>query len=283
MHFDEDRTFGDFVKSILRKKAVWIPVFVVFFVLFILLFNPFIIIKAGTRGVQMNWGAVQSKVLNEGFHVIIPIYQTVERMDVRVQKAETDCLASSKDIQDAHARIAVNYHVDPDRAWWVYQNIGIQFKERIIDPMVQEIFKAITARFTAVEMITQREKVRNETKQLLAARLLEYGLIVDDLSIVNFNFSKAYTDAIEAKQTADQLALKAENDLKRIRVEAEQTIAAAKAEAEALRLKNQQVTEQLIRFEAVKKWDGKLPTVTAGAVPFIDLTKMQTKGPVKAE
>lgn len=253
----------------------------VFALVVVLIFNPIVIVRAGQRGVVMNWGAVQNKVLGEGLHFLMPIYQSVYKMDVRVQKAETPADASSKDLQDAHSTIAINYHVDPDKAWWVYQNIGTSFKERIIDPQVQEIFKAVTARFTAVELITLREKVRNETKELLKARFLEYGLIVDDISIVNFKFSAEFTKAIEAKQTAEQLALKAKNDLERIKIEADQKIASAKAEAESLRLQKEQVTDKLVELrkievqsKAIDKWDGKLPYYTGGGViPFIDVGK----------
>ncbi len=249
--------------------------------LILLIFNPIVIVRAGQRGVVMNWGAVQSRVLGEGLHFIAPIYQSVYKADVRVQKAETPADASSKDLQDAHSTIAVNYHIDPDRAWWVYQNIGKEYKERIIDPQVQEIFKAVTAKFTAVELITLREKVRNETKNLLKTRFLEYGLIVDDISIVNFKFSGEFTKAIEAKQTAEQLALKAKNDLERIKIEADQKVASAKAEAESLRLQKEQVTDKLVELrkievqsKAIDKWDGKLPYYTGGGVvPFIDVKK----------
>lgn len=266
-----------------RNKPILFGVIGVLFlvVLFLaLIFNPIVIVKAGTRGVVMNWGAVQNKVLGEGFHIVTPVYQSVVKMDVRVQKAETPADASSKDLQDAHSTIALNYHIDPDKAWWVYQNIGVQFKERIIDPQIQEIFKAVTAHYTAVELITQREKVRNETKDLLTKRFIEYGLIVDDISIVNFKFSTEFTKAIEAKQTAEQHALKAQNDLKRIEIEAKQKIASAQAEAESLRLQKQQVTAELIelrrieaQIKAIDKWNGQMPQITGGAMPWVSADK----------
>jgi regulator of protease activity HflC (stomatin/prohibitin superfamily) len=253
-----------------------IGLLIVAFLVFLTL-NPFVVIGAGERGVILNFGAVQPQVLGEGLHLRVPIMQKIEKIDVRVHKSQTDAESVSKDLQDTRSTIAVNYHVLPEKANWVYQNIGIQYKERIIDPAVQEVVKAITARFTAVELITQREKVRSEIKDLLKQRLVTYNIVVDDFSIVNFAFSQQFTQAIESKQTAEQLALKAQRDLERIKIEAEQKVASAKAEAEALRLQKENVTPQLVKLRqieasirAIDKWDGHMPKVTSGAVPFID-------------
>jgi regulator of protease activity HflC (stomatin/prohibitin superfamily) len=255
-----------------------IIVVAVLFALFLL--NPFVVIGAGERGVVLNFGAVQKTVLGEGLHTRVPIMQSVAIMDVRVQKAQTDADAASKDLQDTHSTIAINYHLYPDYANWVYQNIGTNYKDRIIDPAVQESVKAVTAKYTAVELITQRDQVRNEIRDILKSRLAGYHIDVDDFSIVNFKFSPQFAQAIEAKQTAEQLALKAQRDLERIKIEAEQKIANAKAEAEALKLQKANVTPELVQLrqieatlKAIEKWDGRLPQVTSGATPFIDVSK----------
>lgn len=264
-----------------RTLAVRLAVVAAVVVLGLSILNPFVVIGAGERGVVLNFGAVQKEVLGEGLHLRVPIMQHIEIMDVRVQKAQTDSDAASKDMQDTHSTIAINYHLQPDYTNWVYQNLGTSFKERIIDPAVQESVKAVTARYTAVELITQREKVRNEIRDILKARLASYHINVDDFSIVNFKFSHQFAQAIEAKQTAEQLALKAQRDLERIKIEAEQKIANAKAEAEALKLQKANVTAELVQLRqieatlrAIEKWDGHLPQVTSGAVPFIDLGKV---------
>ncbi|MCL4475406.1 MAG: prohibitin family protein [Nitrospirae bacterium] len=244
----------------------------------VLMLNPFVVIGAGERGVVLNFGAVQPIVLGEGLHFRVPIVQKIVKIDVKVHKEQVDAEAASKDLQDIRSTIAVNYHILPDKANWVYQNIGTAFKERIIDPTVQEVVKAITAKYTAIELITQREKVRSEVRALLKERLVAYNIIVDDFSIVNFKFSQQFTQAIEAKQTAEQLAFKAQRDLERIKIEAEQKIAGARAEAEALRLQKENVTPQLIKLrqieasiKAIEKWDGHLPKINSGAIPFIDV------------
>ena len=248
----------------------------------ILMLNPFVIIGAGERGVVLNFGAVQPVVFGEGIHFRIPVIQKIVKVDVKVHKEQVDAEAASKDLQDIRSTIAVNYHILPEKANWVFQNIGTAFKERIIDPTVQEVVKAITAKYTAVELITQREKVRSEIKALLKERLTVYNIIVDDFSIVNFKFSQQFTQAIEAKQTAEQLAMKAQRDLERIKIEAEQKVAQARAEAEALRLQKENVTPQLIRLrqieasiKAIDKWDGHLPKINSGAIPFIDVKSLE--------
>lgn len=264
------------------KKAVKIIVALVALLFLVLVFNPFVIIGAGERGVVLNFGAVQPSVLGEGLHFRVPIMQRIVKVDVKVHKSQTDAEAASKDLQDTRSVIAVNYHILPDKANWVYQNIGREYKERIIDPAVQEVVKAVTARYTAVELITQREKVRGEIKGMLRERLLAYNIVVDDFSIVNFTFSKQFANAIEAKQTAEQLALKAQRDLDRVRIEAEQKVTQAKAEAEALKLQREVVTPELVKLRqieaslrAIEKWNGQLPRVTGGVVPFIDASSFE--------
>jgi regulator of protease activity HflC (stomatin/prohibitin superfamily) len=268
------------------KNRMGRPLKTVFLILIgiivLVMMNPFVIVGAGERGIVLNFGAVQPVVLGEGIHFRIPIMQRVIKIDVKVHKSETGAEAASKDLQDIRSTIAVNYHILPDKANWVYQNLGIEFKDRIIDPAVQEVVKAITAKYNAVELITQREKVRDEIKGLLKSRLLNYNVVVDDFSIVNFKFSQQFEQAIEAKQTAEQFALKAQRDLERIKIEADQKIASARAEAESLRLQKENVTPQLIKLrqieasiKAIEKWDGHMPKVSSGAVPFIDMRSLE--------
>jgi len=249
-------------------------------ILFILIFfRPWVQVGAGQRGVVLNFGAVQEQVLEEGLHFRIPVMQEIALMDVKIQKAETDAAAASADLQDVSSRIALNYHVVPDKANVVYQKIGMQFKERIIDPAIQEVVKAVTAKYSAEELITKRPAVSEAMRMALADRLRANNIAVDAFSIVIFSFSKVFTEAIEAKQTAEQLALKAKRDLERIKIEADQKITAARAEAESLRLQRANISPDLIELrrieanmKAIEKWNGILPQVTGGgAIPMIGL------------
>jgi prohibitin 2 len=261
-----------FRKAPARAGMVILAIAVVFMFL-----QPWVQVGAGERGVVMNFGAVQENVLGEGLHFRVPVMQRVVVVDVKVQKATTDAAAASSDLQDVSSTVAINYHIMPDKANVVFQSIGIQFKERIIDPAVQEVVKAVTAKYTAEELITKRPAVSDAMKATLTERLMLHNIAVDAFAIVGFSFSKIFMEAIESKQTAEQLALKARRDLERVKIEAEQKITAAKAEAEALRLQRANISADLIELrkieanlKAIDKWNGILPQVTGGgAVPFI--------------
>ncbi|MHC1753207.1 prohibitin family protein [Humidesulfovibrio sp.] len=273
------------VESFFRRIPAGILIVGGVLVFLLVFFTPWVQVGAGQRGVVMNFGAVQDQVLDEGLHLKIPVMQDVILMDVKVQKVETDAAAASADLQDVSSRVALNYHVVPDKANVVYQKIGIEFRERIIDPAILEVVKAVTAKYTAEELITKRPAVSEAMRLALMERLIENNIAVDAFSIVIFSFSKVFTEAIEAKQTAEQLALKAKRDLDRIRIEAEQKITAAKAEAESLRLQKANISPDLLELrkieanmKAIDKWDGVLPQVTGGgAVPLIGLGDMNRK------
>ncbi|WP_298317613.1 prohibitin family protein [uncultured Aquimarina sp.] len=268
------------------KNGKWKKLFILAIIPIILIvFKPWAQVGAGERGIVQNFGAVQDVVLEEGIHFKIPIVQTVTIIDVKIQKAMTDAASSSSDLQDVDLSVALNYHIIPDKANLVYQTIGVEFKQRIIDPAIQEVMKAVSARYTAEELITKRPAVSTEMQEALTLRLLASNISVDAFSIISFSFSQTFTDAIEAKQTAEQNALKAKRDLDRIKVEAEQTIAAATAEAEALRLQKMNISPDLIELrkieanlKAIEKWNGILPHVTgAGAIPFIGVSDVVKK------
>jgi regulator of protease activity HflC (stomatin/prohibitin superfamily) len=250
-----------------------------------LFLHPWIQVGAGQRGIVLNFGAVQENVLGEGLHFRVPIMQRFAIMDVKVQKSLTNAAASSADLQEVSSEVALNYHIIPDKANVVYQTIGVEFKERIIDPAVQEVVKAVTAKYTAEELITKRPAVSEAMRANLAERLLAHNIAVDAFSIVGFSFSKIFMEAIESKQTAEQLALKSKRDLDRIKIEAEQRVTTAKAEAESLRLQRANISLDLIELrkveanlKAIEKWNGILPQVTGGgAVPFIGVGDIQKR------
>ena len=280
----EDPTIHD-VKEVFKngpwKKLIIIGgIILLFFIL-----KPWVQIGAGERGIVQNFGAVQDEVLNEGIHFRMPVVQTVIIMNVQIQKVLTDAASSSSDLQDVDMSVALNYHIKPEQANLVYQSIGVQYKDRIIDPAIQEVMKAVSAKYTAEELITKRPAVSSEMKDALTIRLNTSNIEVDAFSIIDFSFSQTFTDAIEAKQTAEQNALKAKRDLDRIKVEAEQTVAAATAEAEALGLQKMNITPDLIELrkieanlKAIEKWDGVLPQVTvSGAIPFIGVDELDAK------
>ncbi|WP_449244211.1 prohibitin family protein [Desulfobacca acetoxidans] len=273
------------MRMITQKGPMRLVLVIGIILLLFLLSRPWVQVGAGERGVVLNFGAVQDYVLGEGLHFRMPVVQTIALMDVKVQKSLTNAAASSSDLQEVSSEVALNYHIIPDKANIVYQTIGVYFKDRIIDPAVQEVVKAVTARYTAEELITKRPAVSEAMRTTLSERLMEHNIAVDAFSIVGFSFSKIFMEAIEAKQTAEQLALKARRDLERIKIEAEQKITAATAEAESLRLQRANISPDLIELRrveanlrAIEKWNGILPQVTGGgAVPFIGIGETPRK------
>lgn len=233
-------------------------------------------IRPGQKGVVFSrFGGIQERILNEGLQFKVPFIEFIIPMDVRIQKAETPSQASSKDLQMVTSRIAVNYHIDPGKVNDVYQKIGMNFKDRVIDPSVQEAVKAATAQYTAEELIGKREEVKEVMKENLRTRLSQFHIIVDELNIIDFTFSKSFNDAIEQKQTGDQRRQKALIDKERIIIEGQQKVIKAKAEADAQKLQSETVTVEILQLRAIEKWDGKLPTVSGGAMPFIDIDKIR--------
>ena len=257
-----------------RKNVIRIAVGIIALLFFFFL-SPFGTIAAGERGVHLRFTAVTGKVFGEGLYFRFPLIESVQMMDVKVQKYEMKSDAASKDLQTVHSVVALNFHIDPDRVANMYQDVGLQFKDRIIDPGMQEAIKASTAKFTAEELITKRELVRDEIKAQLKARLKERNILVDEFNIVNFEFSKNFNDAIEAKVTAEQQALAAKNKLEQIKFEADQKIAEARGKAEAMTIESNALKSnpQILELRALEKWNGTLPQVTGGAIPFINLPK----------
>lgn len=237
---------------------------IVVFVLLIVLLNSFTTVKAGHSGVVTTFGKVSEGVLAEGLHFKVPFIQQIILIDNRVQKAEASCSSASKDLQTVSSTIAVNYKVLNGFSASVYKNIGMDYEAVIITPAIQECVKAVTAKFTAEELITNRQNVGDQMMELLKEKIGEYGIEIQIFNITAFDFTDEYNAAIEAKQTAQQNALKAQQDLQRIKVEAEQTIAKAEAEAEAYRLKSEQLTPEILISNYIEKWDGKLPTMVSG-------------------
>jgi len=244
---------------------------------------PLAIVPAGQRGVLTTLGKPSDEVLGEGLHLRLPLVQKIWLMDVRVARNEGQGEAASSDLQAVQAKVIVNYHLDPKATVRAFRDIAASTAEvaaRIIDPARPEAVKAVTARFTAEELITRRTEVREQIATQLREKMTRHGLVLDEFSIVDFAFSPSFAGAIEAKVRAEQEKLKADRDLLRVRVEAEQRIATAHAEAESLRLQRQEVTPLLLELRrtqnerlAIDKWNGQLPTtsVGGGATPFVTL------------
>lgn len=229
-------------------------------------------IPAGHRGVLLTFGKVEPNILGEGMSFVTPYVNSVVPMSVQTQKYSAKASSASKDLQIVSTEVTLNYRVDVNKVNQIYQNVGVHFEDTVIQPAIQEVTKASTAIFTAEELITERPVVKQKIEESLKERIVGYGIVVESVSITDFNFSPEFNTAIEQKVVALQLSMKAENDLKRIQIEAQQaitvaegqataTLTKAKAEAEAIKITADALKQnpQLISLEWVKKFDGKLP------------------------
>lgn len=258
----------------LRKYA---PIFPPLFVVVGVLVGSITIVPAGYIGVQQTLGSVNQETLGEGLHFVNPISH-VSDVDVRVVKAQLEkANAGTKDLQVVHTDIVVNYRIDGSKAAHIYKEFGLDLQDKILVPAINESFKAITAHYNSEELITKRDDVSKAITAELQAKVLPYGLTISSISLVNFGFSSEYQAAIEQKVISTQATLKAEQDLKRIQVEAQQAIAKAEGEAKAIAIQSQAINagggKDYVNLKAVEKWDGKLPQTMAGTVPFVNVTK----------
>ncbi len=261
----------------------------VFGIILILAVTSVYTISAGYRGVVLTFGKPSENIAQEGINLKIPFVQTVKKYEVRTQKIETEADSASLDLQDVQTTIALNFYLDPGKVNKLHQEIGRDYQVRVIDPAIQEVVKAATSLFKAEDLIQRRPEVRDKMQELISEKLEKYHMIVKDFNIVNFQFSEEFDKAIEQKVVSTQLQLKSQIDLERIKVEKEQMITQAEAEAEALRLQKQHITQELIQLrdievkskaldvqrDAIEKWDGVLPMITgSGGVPLIEIPQL---------
>lgn len=236
-------------------------------------------VPAGYRGVVLRFGATTGEVKQPGLYTVVPFVTTVAQTNVQVQAYSTDAAAASHDLQNVQTKVTLNYSVDPDKVVDIYNRLNQDYEDRIIAPAIQEATKAATAQFTAEELITRRPEARNLLEKNLQTRLNQFDMHIAAMSITNFEFSDDFTKAIEAKVVAFQNYLQSQNTLKQKQVEAQQAIATARGEAEANRLKRLTLTPLFVQYLAVKSWDGKLPGVVGGAVPFFNLGNLDSIRP----
>jgi regulator of protease activity HflC (stomatin/prohibitin superfamily) len=257
------------------KIKKFISSIVIGLIALMIIFGSFGTIGAGERGVLLQFGAVQNKIFGEGLYFKIPFVHEVVKIDVKIQKDEVAASASSKDLQIVTSKIALNYHLSPESVNKIWQEVGKNYNVRIIAPSIQEAVKAITAKFTAEELITKREEVKEQIKMNLAERLLEHAIIVDEFNIIDFYFSPAFNAAIEAKVTAEQLKLKADRDLERIKIEKEQMITSAEGKARAILIEAQALmaNPKVVELRWIEKWNGEVPQYWGQASPFIGLNR----------
>ena len=237
------------------KKGAIKGIIIIF--LIITLFCSFKTIKSGEVGLKVRFGKIVDTSLNEGFNFKIPYIEKIVKVNIKVQKEEIEVESSTKDMQLINTAIAVNYRVDYEKASSLYKNVGDNYVETILTPAIKESIKSAIAKYNAEEITTKRSEVSSNCLEAIQKKVGKYGIIVEDFNLTNFNFSQAYTTAIEQKKVAEQ-------NLERTKLQAEAQIVEAEATKKANDLMKKSLTDELIAKQFIEKWDGKLPETYAG-------------------
>ena len=249
----------------------------------VLLSRLFVVVPAGERGVLLQFGAVQERILEEGLHPLVPLAQSVKLLSVRVQSLAVQTEAASKDLQDVGAEVALNWHAQPQAVNSLYQRIGDleQMSGTVIRPAIEDSLKAVLASFTAEQLVTERGTVKEAIRALLSERLAHYNLSLDDVDLLQVDFSARFREAVEAKQVAEQEAKRAEYEALRAQRQAEGRVFLARGQAQAQELLQSSLTPEVLEHEAIERWNGHLPLVVGndavGRFDFRSLLKADSR------
>ena len=257
-------------------------------------------VETGYTGIVTTFGKVEDVTLEAGLHFKSP-FQRIIAMDNREQKTSFTTEAFSSDIQQVNITGSINYAINKSTAMNLFKEVGTDYFNKLVYPRMLEITKGVFSKYSAENLVANREKLSQDIRDGLYDELKDYGINVISLSIENLDFTDAFTDAVEAKQVAAQRKLQAEieqaqmtmetqqqAERQRINAEAAANVARinadadayavkirSEAEAEANKMIAESLTENLIRFNEIKSWDGKLPVYMAGegatTVPVLQL------------
>lgn len=266
---------GKMEKDYLGK--LWIPVLAVAVVIMAL--SAFFIVPPGEVAIKTRLGSIVDSY-SEGMHFKLPMVESITRFSIQIQRANIKTQAFSKDLQTMNVLLVVNHRIQRETAVSIFRNLGPGYVDNIVNPAVQEVFKAIAARYSAEKVISERSTLVEEINAEVKERLTKKEIIVTDISVVDLDFTDQFLKAVEDKQVADQQAQMAGKLVEKAKRDAEQQIAKSRGEAEALRMQREQVTPQLIelrkvdaQLKAIEKWNGVLPGYVGAGVPFISIEK----------
>lgn len=238
--------------------------------------NPISIVGAGERGVKVTMGKVSPQSYTEGVHFVTPFISKIHTMDVKTQKSNIRTQVYTKDIQQAAISYVINYNLQPDNVHKMYREVGKNYKDTVLMPVVEGTIKDVIGKWNAQDLVANREKATKEILFKLQSQLSDNYINVTDFQMTAINYSDVFEKAIESKVTAEQEALKAKNRTVQVQEEARQKVISAEAEAKSMAIRANALTQNkaLVEYEAVKKWDGKLPEYMMGnSVPFINIAK----------
>ncbi len=242
-------------------------------------FMSFFIVSPGEVAIKTRLGAIVDSY-SEGLHFKLPLIESITRFPIQIQRADIRTQAFSKDLQTMTSHLVINHRIQKETAVSIYRNLGKDYVASVVDPMTQEMFKAIAAKYSADSIIANRAALVEELNSVVKQKLLEKEIVVTDISVVDLDFTDQFLKAVEDKQVAEQQAKMSEKLVEKAKKDAEQTIARARAEAESLKMQREAVTPSLIelrkveaQIKAIEKWNGVLPGYVGGGVPFVSIDK----------
>lgn len=282
------------IEEELTSKII-IPIILGILLIFLSCFE---IVPTGNTGIVTTFGKIENITLDAGVHFMSP-WKKVINMDNRTQKQSIEMACFSSDIQEVNVTYTVNYQINKANAQEIYRTIGTEYFDKIVMPKALEAVKSVFAKYTAEDLIASRSSLSKEIEALLVETLEAQNIQITATSIENIDFTDAFTNAVEAKQVAEQNKLKAkteqdqqtleakaaaERQVVKAQADADSAILAAKADAEVAKISADsaeyqgkkeaavlsQIGEQLerysnlIKYKNIEKWDGKLPTTTLG-------------------
>lgn len=245
-------------------------------VVLIAFFNPLAIVGVGERGVKVTLGKVSPTSYTEGIHFVTPFISHIKCMNVKTQKNYVETSVYTKDIQNAQITYVLNYNLQPENAHKMYREVGINYLETVVTPVVEGTLKDVIGKWNAQDLVANREQATQEVLVKLQQHLTPKYVNVTDFQMTAIAYSGVFEKAIENKVTAEQEALRAKNKTVQIQEEAKQKLISAEAEAKSMAIRANALTQNkaLVEYEAVQKWDGKLPEYVLGnSMPFINLSK----------
>lgn len=257
---------GDAVSSLLAVGVIILLVLLV-------AVNPMTIVGVGERGVKVTLGKTSPQSYSEGVHFVTPFVSRIHKLNVKTQKSNIITEAQTKDIQVAKITYVVNYNLDPNSVHKMFKEVGKEYKDIIVYPIVQGIVKDVIGKWNAQDLIANRENAASEIKSKLTEALAKKYITVTDFSITDIQYSQVFMNAIENKVTAEQEALQAKNKTVQVQEEAKQKLISAEAEAKSMAIRANALTQNkaLINYEIAKKWDGHLPQyMTGNSMPLLN-------------
>ena len=240
----------------------------------IVFFSSFYTIRSTERGVLATFGKMSDEVVSDGLHFKVPFIQTIKKVNIQQKKFDGKENSYTRDVQTSEVEYTINYELVRENVSRLMKNVGDDYHNRIVVPFIRSAMKESFGNFAATEIVENRDAVRREIERTLRHTLDSNYFMNVQFQLVDIDFDDDFENAIKEKQVAEQNALKAKNVTIQVEEQAKQTKIKAEADAEAMRIKANALERnpKLVNYEAVQKWDGKLPEYMLGnSVPFIDL------------